>query len=115
MKHRRRIVALAVGSLFAGTLASNALADTAAAQKWVDSEFQPSTLSKQQQMDEMKWFIDTAAKLKSQGVKEVHVVSDEARPPGADVGAKLAFHGSALHLHRPPYTLLTDTRELRAE
>jgi hypothetical protein len=35
-------------------------------------------------------------------VKRLH----EARPPGADVGAKLAFHGSALHLHRPPYTLL---------
>ena len=77
MKHRRRIVALAVGSIFAGSLASSAaFADTAAAQKWVDSEFQPSTLSKQQQMDEMKWFIDTAAKLKSQGVKEVHVVSE---------------------------------------
>lgn len=24
----------------------------------------------------MKWFIDTAAKLKSQGVKEIHVVSE---------------------------------------
>ena len=28
-----------------------------AAKKWVDSEFQPSTLSKDQQMAEMEWFI----------------------------------------------------------
>ena len=77
MKHRRRIVALAVGGSSRGRWqATQRSPDTAAAQKWVDSEFQPSTLSKQQQMDEMKWFIDTAAKLKSQGVKEVHVVSE---------------------------------------
>jgi glycerol transport system substrate-binding protein len=59
-----------------GAFVNQSLAGTPEAQKWVDSEFQPSTLSKQQQMDEMKWFIDTAAKLKSQGVKEIHVVSE---------------------------------------
>ncbi len=31
-----------------------------AAKKWVDSEFQPSTLSKDEQMAEMEWFIDAA-------------------------------------------------------
>ncbi|WP_428377137.1 ABC transporter substrate-binding protein [Lichenicoccus sp.] len=31
-----------------------------AAKKWVDSEFQPSTLSKDQQMAEMEWFINAA-------------------------------------------------------
>ena len=77
MQHRRRIVALAVAGVVAGAFANHAaMAGTPEAQKWVDSEFQPSTLCKQQQMDEMKWFIDTAAKLKSQGVKEVHVVSE---------------------------------------
>ena len=40
------------------------------------SEFQPSTLSKQQQLAEMKWFIDAAAKLKAQGVNEISVVSE---------------------------------------
>src|ERR1700740_1617737 len=30
---------------------------TDAAKKWVDNEFQPSTLSKDQQMAEMDWFI----------------------------------------------------------
>jgi hypothetical protein len=36
----------------------------AEAKKWIDSEFQPSTLSKDQQMAEMKWFIDAAKKLR---------------------------------------------------
>lgn len=76
MHQRRRIVTLALASIVSGAFANQALAGTPEAQKWVDSEFQPSTLSKQQQMDEMKWFIDTAAKLKSQGVKEIHVVSE---------------------------------------
>src|ERR1700754_2124654 len=77
MQHRRRIVALAVAGVVAGAFANHtAVAGMPEAQKWVDSEFQPSTLTKQQQLDEMKWFIDTAAKLKSQGVKEVHVVSE---------------------------------------
>src|SRR5258707_696024 len=77
MQHRRRIVALAVAGVIAGAFANHAaIAGMPEAQKWVDSEFQPSTLSKQQQMDEMKWFIDSAAKLKSQGVKEIHVVSE---------------------------------------
>jgi len=51
-------------------------ADMKAAEKWVNEEFQPSTLSKKQQMDEMKWFIDAAAKLKAKGVKEINVVSE---------------------------------------
>lgn len=36
-------------------------ADEAAAMKWIDQEFQPSTLSKDKQMAEMQWFIDAAA------------------------------------------------------
>ena len=38
-----------------------AFADEAAAKKWIDSEFQPSTLSKEDQMKEMQWFIKAAA------------------------------------------------------
>ena len=48
----------------------------ATAKKWIDSEFQPSTLSKEQQLAEMKWFIDAAAKLKAKGVNEISVVSE---------------------------------------
>jgi glycerol transport system substrate-binding protein len=46
------------------------------AKKWIDSEFQPSTLSKEQQTAEMKWFIDAAKKLQAKGVKEISVVSE---------------------------------------
>lgn len=35
-------------------------ADMKAAEKWIDQEFQPSTLSRQQELDEIKWFIDAA-------------------------------------------------------
>jgi glycerol transport system substrate-binding protein len=61
----------------AAMLASGASwADMKAAEKWVDQEFQPSTLSKKQQLDEMKWFIDATEKLKKKGVKEINVVSE---------------------------------------
>ncbi|MGC2778903.1 MAG: carbohydrate ABC transporter substrate-binding protein, partial [Bradyrhizobium sp.] len=41
-----------------------AYADEAAAKKWIDSEFQPSTLSKDDQLKEMQWFIKAAAPFK---------------------------------------------------
>ena len=48
----------------------------AAAKKWIDAEFQPSTLTKDQQTAELKWFIDAAKKLQAKGVKEISVVSE---------------------------------------
>jgi len=51
-------------------------ADEAAARRWVASEFQPSTLSQEQQLAEMRWFIDAANRLKAQGVREISVVSE---------------------------------------
>ena len=70
-----RYNALALAALCA--LGSHAAwADEAAAKKWIDSEFQPSTLSKDQQLAEMKWFIDAAKKLQAKGVKEISVVSE---------------------------------------
>jgi glycerol transport system substrate-binding protein len=50
-----------------------AYADMAAAQKWVDSEFQPSVLSKEEQMKEMEWFINAAKPF--QGM-EINVLSE---------------------------------------
>ncbi|WP_418317792.1 ABC transporter substrate-binding protein [Piscinibacter sakaiensis] len=44
--------------------------------KWINEEFQPSTLSKDQQIEEMKWFKEAAAKLKAKGVNEISVVSE---------------------------------------
>ncbi|MBC7500223.1 MAG: carbohydrate ABC transporter substrate-binding protein [Herminiimonas sp.] len=51
-------------------------ADMKAAEKWIDQEFQPSTLTKPQQLEEMKWFIQAADKLKKKGVTEISVVSE---------------------------------------
>ena len=59
-------VAIVLGS-------ASAHADMAAAQKWVDSEFQPSTLSKEEQMKEMEWFITAAEPFKGM---EINVVSE---------------------------------------
>ena len=69
-----KYTALAMAAALA--VASQGWAGEAQARKWVDSEFQPSTLSKDQQMAEMKWFIDAAKKLQAKGVKEISVVSE---------------------------------------
>jgi glycerol transport system substrate-binding protein len=67
--------ALAGGAAVAATagLSTPASAQSAAAQKWIDSEFQPSTLSKAEQMKEMQWFIDAAKPF--QGM-DIHVVTE---------------------------------------
>ncbi len=50
----------AVAATATAGVATPASAQSAAAQRWIDSEFQPSTLSKADQMKEMQWFIDAA-------------------------------------------------------
>ncbi|RZJ84414.1 MAG: carbohydrate ABC transporter substrate-binding protein [Massilia sp.] len=70
---RRKLISVAIAAMLAPAAA---WADMKAAEKWVDQEFQPSTLNRQQQLDEMKWFIDAAAKLKAAGVNEISVVSE---------------------------------------
>jgi glycerol transport system substrate-binding protein len=51
--------------------AGPAMADMAAAKKWVDEEFQPSTLSKKEQLKEMEWFIKAATPFKGMNIKVV--------------------------------------------
>ena len=51
--------------------AAPASADMAAAKKWVDNEFQPSVLSKAQQMKEMEWFINAAKPYRGMHIKVV--------------------------------------------
>jgi len=72
MKLKYSVLAVAVACAVAG----QSWADEAAAKKWIDAEFQPSTLSKDQQAAEMKWFIDAAKKLRDKGVKEISTVSE---------------------------------------
>ncbi len=45
----------------------------AAAEKWVDEEFQPSTLSREEQLAEMEWFIKAAAPYRGM---DINVVSE---------------------------------------
>ena len=63
-----------------GTVAAFALmapsaswADMAAAERWIDDEFQPSTLSREEQLKEMQWFIDAA---KPFAGMEINVLSE---------------------------------------
>ena len=67
--------------LLLGTVAAFALlspgaswADMAAAERWVDSEFQPSTLSREEQLKEMQWFIDAAKPFEGM---EIDVLSED--------------------------------------
>jgi len=53
--------------------AGPALADMAAAEKWIDSEFQPSALTREEQLAEMQWFIEAAEPF--QGM-EINVLSE---------------------------------------
>src|SRR5262245_42860586 len=52
-------------------------ADMAAAEKWVDQEFQPSTLSRDEQLKEMEWFIKAAEPFKGM---EINVLSEGPLP-----------------------------------
>jgi glycerol transport system substrate-binding protein len=68
--HRMMLLGVVVAALFA-FLASPASADMAAAKKWVEKEFQPSTLTKDQQMKEMEWFINAAKPFRGMDIRIV--------------------------------------------
>ena len=65
----RTAVAVAALALLAGA----AQANSAAAKRWIDSEFQPSVLSKADQQKELDWFIKAAAPFKGM---EINVLSE---------------------------------------
>ncbi|MBV5325471.1 MAG: carbohydrate ABC transporter substrate-binding protein, partial [Rhodospirillaceae bacterium] len=67
----RRTVSLAAMMLAMGSVP--AFADMDAAKKWIDSEFQPSALSKDEQIKEMEWFVKAAEPFKGM---EVNVLSE---------------------------------------
>ncbi len=52
---------------------SPSFADIEAAKKWIDSEFQPSSLSKEDQIKEMEWFIKAAEPFKGM---EINALSE---------------------------------------
>ena len=55
------------------SIVSTAHADMDAAKRWVDKEFQPSILTKEQQLKEMEWFINAAKPFKGM---EINVLSE---------------------------------------
>ena len=65
------MLAVAAFAVLFAFFASTASADMAAAKKWVDEEFQPSTLTKEQQMKEMEWFINAAKPFVGMNIKIV--------------------------------------------
>jgi glycerol transport system substrate-binding protein len=79
MRDRTKLrLSLISGTMLAGlVVASPALAqqDTAkyreAAQRWIDQEFQPSTLSKEQQIQELEWFIKAAEPFRGMNINVV--------------------------------------------
>ncbi|MCK5275383.1 MAG: carbohydrate ABC transporter substrate-binding protein, partial [Alphaproteobacteria bacterium] len=70
MKTRLMAAAAAAALL---SFASTGFAGTEEAKKWVDSEFQPSTLSKADQIKEMEWFVKAAEPFKGM---EINVLSE---------------------------------------
>ena len=69
---RKRISAVAMFAA-AVTMSGTSYAGMDEAKKWVEKEFQPSALSKEEQIKEMEWFIKAAEPLK--GI-EVNVLSE---------------------------------------
>jgi glycerol transport system substrate-binding protein len=70
---RMKYLASSAAALALLAMTSPGFADVEAAKKWIDSEFQPSTLSKEDQLKEMEWFIKAAEPLKGM---EVNVLSE---------------------------------------
>ena len=68
---KKLVTAAAMAAILAGPGISQAGMDEA--KKWVESEFQPSTLSKEEQMKEMEWFVKAAEPFKGM---EINVVSE---------------------------------------
>ncbi len=73
MSRKKTRVMFLVGVLAVtfGFFVSSVSANMEAAKKWVDNEFQPSTLSKAEQMKEMEWFINAAKPFKGMHIKVV--------------------------------------------
>ncbi len=67
----RRRLTIAIAAIAA--CASTALGGMDEAKKWIDTEFQPSVLSKEQQLKEMEWFVNAAKAFKGM---EINVLSE---------------------------------------
>ena len=69
----KKLLLASVAAMALGVTALPAWADMAAAEKWIKDEFQPSALSKEDQMKEMEWFVKAAEPFKGM---EINVLSE---------------------------------------
>ena len=69
----RKHLATAVAAVSLAMAGQAVYADMNAAKKWIDSEFQPSALSKNEQIKEMEWFIKAAEPFRGM---EINVLSE---------------------------------------
>ncbi len=69
----KKLLLASVAMFALGASSMPSWADMAAAEKWIDSEFQPSVLSKDEQKQEMDWFIKAAEPFKGM---EINVLSE---------------------------------------
>ena len=69
----RKRLGVAAALLAIASFATPGQAGMDEAKKWVDSEFQPSTLSKEAQMKELEWFVKAATPFKGM---EINVLSE---------------------------------------
>src|SRR5579862_747428 len=70
-KHPRGYALSCIAASLLLAFSAPASADLEAAKKWVNNEFQPSVLSKDDQLKEMEWFIKAAAPYKGMTIKVV--------------------------------------------
>jgi glycerol transport system substrate-binding protein len=74
LSRTRNLTLFISASALAMTLgAGTAFAGMEEARRWIDSEFQPSTLSKDDQLKEMEWFVNAAKPFQN---LEINVVSE---------------------------------------
>ncbi|MTI10081.1 MULTISPECIES: ABC transporter substrate-binding protein [Curvivirga] len=70
---KKFLMATAVSVAMVSSMGSAAFAGMDEAKKWVESEFQPSTLSQSEQINEMEWFVNAA---KPYAGMEINVLSE---------------------------------------
>ena len=72
---------LASAALAALMAPSGAWADIAAAERWIDEEFQPSVLSREEQLAELEWFIEATQPFQGMEVNVVAGAMVAGSPP----------------------------------
>ena len=97
---RLNYLASSAAALALLAMTSPSFADIEAAKKWIDTEFQPSTLSKEDQIKEMEWFIKAAEPFKGM---EINVLSESIPTHTYESeAAHQSLRGNHRHQGEPP-------------